>query len=94
LLQKMKIVLNPIKVFENIQDSKQKELYSFFKQIKRETLFVFLFIQQSVPADNTASERTIRNVTVKQKKLEQFKKAKTVQNFAQIRSVISDRYHH
>ncbi|MGY0407268.1 MAG: IS66 family transposase, partial [Polaribacter sp.] len=48
---------------------------------------VFLFIQQ-VPADNNASERAVRNVKVKQKISEQFKKVKTAQNFAQIRSVI------
>lgn len=70
-------------------DTKQKELYSFFKRMKRErqTLFVFLFIEQ-VPADNNASERAIRNVKVKQKISGQFKKVEAAQNFAQIRSVI------
>jgi len=70
-------------------DTLQKELYSFFKRMKRErqTLFVFLFIEQ-VPADNNASERAIRNVKVKQKISGQFKKVQAAQNFAQIRSVI------
>lgn len=70
-------------------DTQQKELYSFFKRMKRErqTLFVFLFIEQ-VPADNNASERAIRNVKVKQKISGQFKKVEAAQKFAQIRSVI------
>ena len=67
----------------------QKELCSFFKRIKRErqTLFVFLFIE-NVPADNNASERAIRNVKVKQKISGQFKTERITQNFAKIRSVI------
>ena len=70
-------------------DKQQKELYSFYKRMKRErqTLFVFLFIEQ-VPFDNNASERAIRNVKVKQKISGQFKKVEAVQNFAKIRSVI------
>ena len=40
---------------------------------EKQTLFVFLFIEQ-VPADNNASERAIRNVKVKQKISGQFKK--------------------
>jgi hypothetical protein len=70
-------------------DKKNKELYTFFKRMKRErqTLFIFLFIEK-VPADNNASERAIRNVKVKQKISGQFKKIKAAQNFAQIRSVI------
>ena len=70
-------------------DKQDKELYAFFKRMKRErqTLFVFLFIEQ-VPADNNASERAIRNVKVKQKISGQFKKIETAQNFAKIRSVI------
>jgi transposase len=70
-------------------DTQQKELYSFFKRMKRErqTLFVFLFIEQ-VPVDNNASERAIRNIKVKQKISGQFKKVAAAQNFAQIRSVI------
>ena len=70
-------------------DKQYKELFSFFKRIKREqqTLFVFLFLKK-VPADNNASERAIRNVKVKQKISGQFKKIETAQNFAKIRSVI------
>ena len=70
-------------------DKQQKELFSFYKRMKRErqTLFVFLFLEQ-VPFDNNASERAIRNVKVKQKISGQFKKVQAAQNFAKIRSVI------
>ena len=77
------------KLLNNPPCLNKKELFTFYKRMKRETdtLFVFLFIEQ-VPADNNASERAIRNAKVKQKISGQFKKPKTAQNFAQIRSVI------
>ena len=83
------LILELKELLNHPPDIQQKELYSFFKRMKRErqTLFVFLFIEQ-VPADNNASERAIRNVKVKQKISGQFKKVETAQNFAKIRSVI------
>ena len=54
---------------------------------EKDHLFSFLFVK-NVPPDNNASERAIRNVKVKQKISGQFKKARTAQNFAKIRSVI------
>lgn len=84
------VIINELEQQLNHPPDKQDiELYSFFKRMKRErqTLFVFLFIEQ-LTADNNASERAIRNVKVKQKISGQFKKVETAQNFAQIRSVI------
>lgn len=51
--------------------------------MKRESQYIltFLFLEE-VPPDNKASERTIRNVKVKQKISGQFKVEKTAQNFA------------
>lgn len=87
--QRTGIIQELQKLLNHPPDKQDKELYAFFKRMKRErqTLFVFLFIEQ-VPADNNASERAIRNVKVKQKISGQFKKNETAQNFAQIRSVI------
>jgi len=77
------------KLFANPPDKKQKELYIFYKSMKRErqNLFNFLYIE-NVPADNNASERAVRNIKVKQKISGQFKANRSAQNFAQIRSVI------
>ena len=70
-------------------DKKQKELYTFYKRMEKEkqNLFTFLFIED-VPPDNNGSERSVRNIKVKQKISGQFKLGETAQNFAQIRSVI------
>ncbi len=82
-IQKMEQLL------EHPPDKKQKELYSFYRRMGRErqNLFTFLFIE-GVPPDNNGSERSVRNIKVKQKISGQFKLGATAQNFAQIRSVI------
>lgn len=76
-------------LLDNPPDQKHKELYTFYKRMRKERqhLFTFLFIAE-VPPDNNASERAIRNVKVKQKISGQFKVEKAAQNFAMIRSVI------
>jgi hypothetical protein len=76
-------------LLDNPPDQKHKELYTFYKRMRKERqhIFTFLFIA-NVPADNNASERAIRNVKVKQKISGQFKIGQTAQNFAQIQSVI------
>ena len=76
-------------LLDNPPDQKHKELYTFYKRMRKERqhLFTFLFIAD-VPPDNNASERAIRNVKVKQKISGQFKVDKAAQNFAMIRSVI------
>lgn len=70
-------------------DKKQKELYTFYKRILRESQHIFTFLYlEDVPPDNNGSERAIRNVKVKQKISGQFKTERAAQNFAKIRSVI------
>lgn len=70
-------------------DKGLKELFTFYRRMcrERQQLFTFLFLP-GVPPDNNASERAIRNIKVKQKISGQFKKDRSAQNFAMIRSVI------
>lgn len=70
-------------------DQGLKELFTFYRRMcrERQQLFTFLYLAE-VPPDNNASERAIRNVKVKQKISGQFKKDRTAQNFAKIRSVV------
>lgn len=77
------------KLLQKPPDKEHKEVYSFFKRMKKEIqyLFVFLYIPE-VPFDNNASERAIRNVKVKQKISGQFKNQQTAKTFAIFRSVI------
>lgn len=77
------------KLLEHPPEKKQKELYAFYKSMKRErqNLFNFLYLE-NVPPDNNGSERAVRNIKVKQKISGQFKVDKSAKNFAQIRSVI------
>lgn len=77
------------KLIKRPPDKEFKELYTFYKRMRREqqNLFVFLYILE-VPSDNNASERAIRNIKVKQKVSGQFKTITAAQNFAKIRSVI------
>lgn len=77
------------RLLERPPDKGQKELFTFYKRIRRErdNLFTFLFVE-GVPPDNNASERAIRNIKVKQKISGQFKTGKAAGNFAIIRSVI------
>jgi transposase len=77
------------RLLERPPDKGQKELFTFYRRIRRErgNLFTFLFVD-GVPPDNNASERAVRNIKVKQKISGQFKTAKAAGNFAMIRSVI------
>lgn len=87
---KRDMIINTLeKLLGKPPNPKHKELVTFHKRMCREKdhLFSFLFVK-NVPPDNNASERAIRNVKVKQKISGQFKKARTAQNFAKIRSVI------
>jgi len=68
---------------------KHKELVTFQKRIikYRDHILTFLY-HPDVPADNNGSERTIRNVKVKQKISGQFKIFAAAENFAILRSII------
>lgn len=70
-------------------DKAHKKTYTFFKRMlkNQEHIFTFLF-DPSVPPDNNASERAIRNIKVKQKVSGQFKAQQSAMNFAKIRSLI------
>lgn len=87
--QRTKIIQTLENLLEKPPDKTHKKLYTFYKRMCRERqyLLVFLFLEE-VPPDNNASERAIRNVKVKQKISGQFKKQKTAQNFAKIRSIM------
>jgi len=88
-IERAKIIQKLQCLLEKPPDKTHKELFSFYKRMRRERqhLFTFLFLE-NVPADNNASERAIRNVKVKQKISGQFEIEQAAQNFAQIRSVI------
>lgn len=89
LTERASIVQRMEYLLDNPPIQKHKELYTFYKRMRKERqhLFTFLFIAE-VPPDNNASERAIRNVKVKQKISGQFKAEQTAHNFAKIRSVI------
>jgi len=89
LMERASIVQRLEYLLDNPPDQKYKELYTFYKRMRKERqhIFTFLFIAE-VPPDNNASERAIRNVKVKQKISGQFKVERAAQNFAKIRSVI------
>jgi len=89
LMERAAIVQRLEYLLDDPPDQKHKELYTFYKRMRKERqhIFTFLFIAE-VPSDNNASERAIRNVKVKQKISGQFKVEQAAQNFAMIRSVI------
>ena len=65
------------------------ELIAFFKRMIRYKAYLFNFLSDpSIPPDNNASERAIRNVKVKQKVSGFFKSFKGAENYAIIRSCI------
>ena len=70
-------------------DSKYKKMKTFHKRMVdyKDYIFTFLYYY-NVPPDNNGSERSIRNVKVKQKISGQFKNIVNAQNFAIIRSII------
>lgn len=70
-------------------DSKYKKMKTFHKRMVNYKGYVFTFLYyHGVPPDNNGSERSVRNIKVKQKVSGQFKNIVTAQNFAIIRSVI------
>lgn len=79
-------------LLERPPEKKHRKLHTFYKRMCREmqSLFTFLYIPE-VPSDNNGSELAIRNIKVKQKISGQFKKERTAQNFAVIRSVSTPR---
>ena len=68
---------------------KKSKFYAFYKRIRKhkESVFSFLF-NQYVPPDNNGSERSIRNIKIKQKVSGQFKTFDGAHAFTVIRSVI------
>ena len=70
-------------------DVKYKKMKTFQKRMVdyKDYIFTFLYYH-SVPPDNNGSERSVRNIKVKQKISGQFKNIVNAQNFAVIRSVI------
>jgi transposase len=76
-------------LLENQPTETDKGLLPFFKRLvkHRKSIFTFLY-HHDVPPDNNASERSIRNVKVKQKVSGQFKSISGAESFAIIRSVI------
>jgi transposase len=65
-----------------------KELVSFKKRMLKYKDYILTFLYHpKVPPDNNGSERTIRNVKVKQKVSGQFKSWKGVENFLILRSI-------
>lgn len=70
-------------------DSKYKKLKTFHKRMGNYKSYIFTFLfYHDVPPDNNGSERSVRNIKVKQKVSGQFKNIVNAQNFAIIRSVI------
>ncbi|MEA3317160.1 MAG: IS66 family transposase [Bacteroidota bacterium] len=70
-------------------DSKYKKMKTFHKRMVDYKTYIFTFLYYySVPPDNNGSERSVRNIKVKQKISGQFKNIVNAQNFAIIRSVI------
>ena len=70
-------------------NSKWKELIPFFNRMIRYKKYLFNFLSDpSIPPDNNASERAIRNVKVKQKVSGFFKSFKGAENYATLRSCI------
>ena len=67
----------------------KSETHKQVKSLKKskEKIFTFL-LDPSIPPDNNASKRAIRNVKVKQKVSGQFKSLEGAQNYANIRSII------
>jgi transposase len=77
------------KLLHQPPDEKYKELKRFHKRIVKYKNYIFPFLyHESVPADNNASERAIRNIKVKQKISGQFRSKLGAENFAVIRSII------
>jgi transposase len=79
--------------FENLLKFKLnpnwKELIPFFNRMIRYKEYLFNFLSDpSIPPDNNASERAIRNVKVKQKVSGFFKSFKGAENYATLRSCI------
>lgn len=70
-------------------DKNDKKIITVFKRLlkNRNSIFTFLYYLNVTP-DNNQSERSIRNVKVKQKVSGQFKSIKGAQTFVIIRSVI------
>lgn len=70
-------------------DDTDKKLIPLHKRLLKHRSSIFTFLHYfHVPADNNQSERSIRNVKVKQKVSGQFKSTKGAQTFVIIRSVI------
>lgn len=70
-------------------DDRDKKIIPLHKRLlkNRNSIFTFLYYLP-IPADNNQSERSIRNVKVKQKVSGQFKSIQGAQTFVVIRSVI------
>ena len=68
--------------------TKNKELISFQKRLKKYREFIFTFLYDPyVPPDNNASEKAIRNVKIKQNISGQFRSKDGAFIFAVLRSI-------
>lgn len=86
--QKDRILQTLNELLQETVPKNQKELNAFHKRITKYRDFVFTFLHHyEVPPDNNGSERSIRNVKVKQKISGQFKTENGAQIYAVIRSV-------
>lgn len=75
-------------LLEKIIPDKEVEVNTFKRRIIKYQNYIFTFLyHQEVPPDNNASERSIRNVKVKQKVSGLFKSAKGAHIYAVIRSI-------
>jgi transposase len=87
-IERAKIIQKLQCLLEKSPDKTCKDLFSFYKRMRRERqhLFTFLFLK-NLPANNNASERAIINEKVN-KISGQFKIEQIAQNFLQIRFII------
>ncbi|HVB02666.1 MAG TPA: IS30 family transposase [Chitinophagaceae bacterium] len=71
------------------QDKAPRKIRAFWKRMNKHSDKIFTFLHDDrVPADNNGSERTIRNVKVKQKVSGQFKTTRGARQYAMNRAII------
>lgn len=88
--EKVKIIQKKFEaLIETNQSNAPGKIPAFWKRMNRHKDKVFTFLEYpTVPAENNASERAIRNIKVKQKVSGQFKTQEGAHRYAIIRSII------